>query len=372
MKTHELTRSEARRIAVQAQLLDGHRPAGLLETVRRLMLLQLDPTNVIAPSADLVAWSRLGSSYAPSDLDQALETRALIELLAMVRPAEDLVLYRAEMAEWPGREPLSDWRKRHRAWVKSNDACRRDILRRLEALGPLPSRELPDSCRVPWRSTGWTNDKNVIQMLRMMVQRGEVAVAGRQGHERLWDLAERVYPPGQVVPAEEALRIRAERRLRALGIARRREPANSVEPIDLGEAGEPAEIDGVKGSWRVDPTYLDQPFSERTVLLSPFDQLIQDRKRMGELFEFDYQLEMYKPAAKRRWGYFALPILYGAELIGKLDATFDRDAGVLRVNAMYEDPPFDQTTTAAVQDEIAGLDHWLRIELVAVPVSGNP
>ena len=100
---HQLSRADARRIAVQAQLLDAERPAGLLEMVRHLSLLQLDPIAAVAPSADLVAWSRLGSSYSPAELRRALEDRSLLELQAMLRPAEDLALYRADMADWPGR-----------------------------------------------------------------------------------------------------------------------------------------------------------------------------------------------------------------------------------------------------------------------------
>ena len=92
--------------------------------------------------------------------------------------------------------------------------------------------------------------------------------------------------------------------------------------------------------WRVDPAQLGQPFAGRAALLSPFDRLLHDRKRMAELFEFDYHLEMYKPAAKRRWGYYALPILYGDRLVGKLDARADREAGVLRVDAIHQDVPF--------------------------------
>jgi uncharacterized protein YcaQ len=173
----------------------------------------------------------------------------------------------------------------------------------------------------------------------------------------------RVYPDDPVVPADEALRTRNERRLRSLGIARARGPECPVEPMDVGEAGEPTVIEGVRGTWRVDPAQLGQPFSGRAALLSPFDRLIHDRKRTVELFEFDYQLEMYKPAAKRRFGYFALPILYGDRLVGKLDALADRESGVLRVNAVHQDVPFTKPMKAAVDREIRDLARWLELAL---------
>jgi uncharacterized protein YcaQ len=360
---HHLSRTDARRIAVSAQLLDSSRPTELLDVVRRLTLLQIDPIAAIAPSQDLVAWSRLGSAYSPAELGTALEDRTLLELQAMIRPAAHLALYRAEMAEWPGRREVAYWKEANSDWVKANDACRRNILGLLGSSGPLTMRDIPDTCAVPWRSTGWTNNRNVERLLELMVRKGEVAIAGRKGRDRLWDLAERVYPDDPVVPAEDALRVRNEKRLRALGIARARGPECPVEPLDVGEAGEPAVVEGVKGSWRVDPAYLGQPFSGRAALLSPFDRLVHDRKRMAELFEFDYQLEMYKPAAKRRWGYYALPVLYGDRLVGKLDATADFKAGVLRVDALHRDVEFTKAMTAAVNREIKDLARWLELDL---------
>src|SRR5262245_32938457 len=197
-----------------------------------------------------------------------------------------------------------------------------------------------------------------------MVLRGEVAIAGRRGGDRPWDLATRVYPDDPVVPRDEALRIRNQRRLRALGIARARGPECPVEPVDVGEAGEPAVVEGVRGTWRVDPAQLGQPFSGRAALLSPFDRLLYDRKRMADLFEFDYLLEMFKPAAKRRFGYFALPVLYGDRLVGKLDATADRKEGEFRVNALHEDVVFSKTMRAAIDPEINDLAKWLDLPLV--------
>jgi uncharacterized protein YcaQ len=363
---HELSRLDARRLAVRAQSLDSARPAGLHDLVRELTLLQIDPIAAIAPSADLVAWSRLGSSYSPADLDHALVDRSLLELRSMVRPSEDIALYLADMAHWDQatRGEMPGWRESVRDWVRANDKCRRDILGRLGSSGPLPSRDLPDTCDVPWRSSGWTHNRNVSQLLEFMVLRGEVAVAGRRGSDRLWDLADRVYPDVPVVPRDDARRTRDEHRLWSLGIARAKGPECPVEPIDVGEVGEAAVVEGVKGTWRVDPALLGQPFSGRAALLSPFDRLIHDRKRMVELFEFDYQLEMYKPAAKRKWGYFALPILYGDRLVGKLDATADRKAGLFQVTAIHQDMPFTNAMSAAVDDEIEDLARWLALELL--------
>jgi uncharacterized protein YcaQ len=269
------------------------------------------------------------------------------------------------MADWEHRGGLlGGSRKANRDWLAANQGCRLDILDRLRADGPLPAREIPDTCAVPWKSTGWTNNRNVLRLLEFLEQRGEVAVAGRlAGRDRLWDLAERVFPDDNVVPAAQAQRIRAQRRLRSLGLARARGPECPVEPQDVGEVGEPAVIEGVRGSWRVDPAALDQPFAGRAALLSPIDRLVYDRKRMADIFEFDYQLEMYKPAAKRRWGYYALPILYGDRLVGKLDTTSDRPAGLLRVHAIHQDTPFTKAMNTAIHHEIESLADLLNLKL---------
>jgi uncharacterized protein len=137
-----------------------------------------------------------------------------------------------------------------------------------------------------------------------------------------------------------------------------------IEPVDVGEAGEPAVVEGTKGEWRVDPAALGDDFEGRTALLSPFDRLVYDRDRAQELFDFEYTLEMYKPAAKRRWGYFALPILHEDRLVGKLDATADRKASVLRVNAIHEDVKFTRATTRAVQAELDDLASWLGLSAI--------
>lgn len=361
---HRLSRADARRVAVRAQLLAAPRPTDLLEVVRHLMVVQAEPTSAIAPSADLVLGGRLGAAYDVDGLRSALDEQRLIEHQGFIRPIEDMALLRAEMAIWPGTGELKDWERSRAAWVEANDLCRRDLLDRLRRDGPLPTSELPDSCEVPWRSSGWNDDRNVVMLLALMVARGEVAAAGRDGRAQLWDLAERIYPDDPVPPLEEARRALAVRRLRSLGIARAAAAAVPGEPFTVGDVGEPAVVEGVRGTWRVDPTLLDGTFTGRTALLSPFDRLVQDRKRMAEIFEFDYVLEMYKPAAKRRWGYYALPILHGDRLVGKLDAAADRGEGALVVRAVHEDEPFDHAVRAAVATEIDVLACWLGLDVV--------
>lgn len=323
--------------------------------VHELTLLQIDPTAAIAPNVDLVAWSRLGTSYAPAQLRQAVEVdRTLFEFNALIRPTSDVALYLA------GAEDEPTW-ERARDWMRKNDGFRRDILELLGERGPMTSREIPDTSVEPWASTGWSNSRNITKMLDCLIARGEVAIAGRVGRERKWDLPERVYPPDLVIPTvEEATRIKNERRLRSLGIARATGTEVPVEPWTVGPVGEPVEVEGTKGEWRVDPAALEaNDFEPRTAFLSPFDRLIHNRGRAEELFDFEYTLEMYKPAAKRRWGYFALPILHGDQLVGKLDAIADRKASVLRVNAIHEDIPFTRKVRNAVQGELDNLANWL-------------
>lgn len=361
---HRLTREQARRIAVRAQLLSADRPAGIVETVDALTVVNIEPTAAVAPSADLILWSRLGWPYQPADLVRLVEEdRALFEWGGFYRTMADLPLLRAEMAQRPTSREARDW-------LSANDAFRREVLAHLRDRGPLRPADIPDTAHVSWRSSGWTNNRNTLQMLEMLVLRGEVAISSRDAGGRLFDLAERVYPSGlpEVAP-EDAARERAERRLASFGIARAKSVAQPIEPIDVGTVGVEAVVEGVAGTWRVDERALADldGFSPRTALLSPFDRLVFDRRRLEELFEYEYLLEMYKPAAKRRWGYFALPILHGDRLVGKLDARADRKAGVLQVNAVHEDRPFDASTAAAVRAEIDDLGRWLGLEVRGLP-----
>lgn len=359
----ELSRRDARRLGVRAQLLGRRRPSDALDTVRHLTCVQMDLTAHVAPNADLVLWSRLGSRYSPGVLDDLLQSRAVVEVHGMLRPAEDVALYLAEMAAWPHVEPFRAWRLDLAAWVDANRACRDDVLTRLRSEGPLPARELPDSCVVPWRSSGWTNSKNVQKLLDLLEASGQVAVSSREDGERLWDLASRVYPDVEPLPYAEAVAARDRRRLAALGIARGTAAESWTDPHDVGAAGVDAVVEGVRGRWRVDERLLDEPFAGRTALLSPLDRLVVDRKRMTELFEFDYRLEMYTPVAQRRWGYFALPVLHGDQLVGKVDAHSDHGAGVLRVHAVHWDVEPSGAMREGVARELRSLATLVGLDL---------
>ncbi|WP_457101571.1 DNA glycosylase AlkZ-like family protein [Microbacterium sp. P5_E9] len=358
-----LSPAQARRIAIRAQLLDARRPAGVVETVEDLVAVALDPTATIARSADLILWSRIGWPYQPADLVRAMEEdRVVFEWGGFCRPMSDLALFVPLMrAGLPYRDA--------RDWLVANDRFRRDVLAQLAERGPLHPAEIPDTAQVSWRSSGWTHSRNSSQMLEMLLKTGEVAVAARDAKGRLFDLAERIYPPDPpLLGAEEAAALRAERRLASLGIARAKGVAQPGEPIDVGTVGRTAVVDGVDGEWQVDPASvaLVEDFQPRTALLSPLDRLVFDRDRLRELFGYEYVLEMYKPAAQRRWGYFALPILHGDRLIGKLDAKADRKSGVLRVNAVHEDFAWESDAAAAVADEIESLAEWLGLTVLGL------
>ncbi|MEO8094616.1 MAG: crosslink repair DNA glycosylase YcaQ family protein, partial [Pseudolysinimonas sp.] len=300
MPTHHIPLAEARQIAVRAAGLDANPPTSMLGVVQRIAMLRVELTPTVAPAAEHVAWSRLGD-FPVGEIERTTAAGLLFERGWMLRPMSDLGLFLASMRTWAQRAGAA-------GWMDANAAFVRGILNRIERDGPLTSREVPDEAAVPWASTGWTNNRNVTQMLEFLHMTGRLAVVAREGRLRVWDLAERVYPEVEEVPLEDAHRIRSERLLGALGIMRDSIAVAPTELHGMVPVGEPATIEGVAGRWRVDPTQLGRGFEGRTTILSPFDRLMTDGHRVARLFEFDYTLEMFKPVEQRIWGQFALPI----------------------------------------------------------------
>ncbi|HEY1530662.1 MAG TPA: crosslink repair DNA glycosylase YcaQ family protein [Galbitalea sp.] len=356
MGIRNISQREARQIAVRAALLDASRPDDILELVRGITMLRVELTPTVAPSADHIAWSRLGAAYRLGEADRALALGPLFERDWMLRPMSDLGLYVASARTWPDRANT-------RGWMDANADFANGILDRIADLGPLTSRDIPDEAFVPWPSTGWSNNRNVTKMLECLHMVGELAVVGRAGRLRIWDLAGRVYPPTAEVPLDEARRIRSERLLGACGIMRDSRAVSPIEVHGLAEVGQAVTIDGVRGRWRVDPDQLGRSFDGRTAILSPFDRLMTDPQRIARLFEFDYTLEMYKPSASRVWGQFALPILHGDRLVGKVDARSDYDTGRFVVHRVHEDESFAPSVRDAVDEELDSFASWLRLSL---------
>jgi uncharacterized protein YcaQ len=296
---------QERRAAVHAQALDGSAD-GVLETVRRLGFLQLDPISIVATPQELVLWSRLGP-HDRGELDRLLwQERKLVEWDAFLYPAEDLPLLKALM-----RRRDRSWDLQAIAWLKENASFRRYVLKELDQRGPLLSREIEDHKPQKREEHRWWGARKMGLMLGVLNSRGEVAVVGRRGKQRVWDLAERWYPDGDPLPLREALRIREERRFRALGVKLER------------------------GKLVLHPDADDSPVPSRVTFLSPFDRLVHDRARAEALWGFYYRLEMYVPAGKREYGYYVLPILKGDKVIGRIEPVHDRKAGVLRVNGVW-------------------------------------
>jgi hypothetical protein len=320
---------QARRIAVRAQLLDGS-ATGILETVRRLGYLQIDPISTVAPPQQLVLWSRLGP-YELGELDRLLwDEKRLFEWSAYVWPMDDLPLVRARMRRRRGRYSFE---RRAAEFLRANARFKRRLLRDLEQNGPLLARELEDHSVTPRESHGWTGGRGVTEMLEILHRRGVVAIVGRRDGQRLWDLAERWYPETETVSLREAERVLAEKRFRALGVR-------------LTPQG-----------WEAHPDALDGPVPDRVTLLSPFDRLIHDRNRAEALFDFRYRLEMYVPKAKREYGYYVLPVLAGERLVGRVEPRFHRRTRTLEVLGAWGD-------TSRLDEPIASLAAWLGAERI--------
>jgi uncharacterized protein YcaQ len=365
MTAHHLALDEARRIAVRAALLEGatpaERPTQLVPMIEQLAMLRVELTTTVCPAADHIAWSRLGDGYSPERLERAVAEGELFERAWMLRPMSHLGLYLAEMHAW-GQNQAG-------GWFDANTKFARSILNRIDEEGPLTSRDIPDEANVPWPSSGWSNDRNVTKMLESLHIRGELAVIGRVGKLRIWELASRVFPDVPEVPAAEAHRIRSEQILRACGVMRASRSVSRMELDGLTSVGEPATIEGVPGKWAVDAAALERQrtgsdFSPRVAILSPFDRLMTDPMRVVRLFDFDYLLEMFKPVEQRIWGQFTLPILSGERLIGKVDGRSDRETGRFVLHRIHEDRAFDRATRAAVDAELEAFAAWMGLEVV--------
>ena len=388
----ELTVEQARRLALHAQgLAVPPGPRGTVEeVVARIGCLQLDPVGVVARSPLLVLRSRLRGgthrSHARALEQAAYGERRLFEYWcheASLCHVDDLTLHRWAMRTYLQR--LSPARAAVREWLAGNAGF---------ADGPLRARELEDRSDAAWEWGHWTDEvssrQNIARMLDRLWMQGLVGIAERTGIERRWDLMQRCLSPGDLAVADaepldqEAVVRRATlRAVGMLGVARaphiathftrRRYPglggAGAGALGDLERSGElkRVRVAGLRGDWWALPQELESlPALEpgrRTLALSPFDNLLCDRSRTAELFGFDHRLEIYVPAAKRRWGYYVLPILHGERIVARADLRLDRDGPtpVLRALALHHEP--GRRASGAVTRALESLARWRDAEL---------
>ena len=365
-----ISRTVARRLAIVAQGLAGPRPRadteGIMNVIDLLGCLQLDPINIVARSHLLVLWSRLGP-YDQGLLDLLLwQERRLFEYwahAASIVLTQDYPIHQMRMRSYG--KGSDSWSQQVSAWMQQNETLRVSILSALQQRGPLRSRDFEDPVQVAWRSSGWTDGRTVGRMLDFLWAQGHILVSKRVGAHKWWDLADRCLPPSWIVQEplaeHEVVCAATQKALRSLGVAtprditehftRNRYPGLSEVLSEL-EANERVMRVRVQeqgkelvGPWFVHVDLLpvlerleQQAWEPRTTLLSPFDNLICDRKRTARLFDFHYQSEIYTSKDKRRFGYYVMPILSGDQLIGRIDPTFDRSRKQLLINAVHTEP----------------------------------
>lgn len=388
---------QARRLALHAQGLAAPPEPGTAigEVVKRIGCLQLDPIGVVARSPLLVLRARLrGGSHDSHEqglLRAGYRERELFDYWcheASLCHVADLPLHRWAMRTYVDR--LTPARADTREWLAANEDFAAHIEEELGRRGPLRARELEDRSEVPWTSGWWTDEvserQTIARMLDRLWMQGRIGIGDRLGIERRWDLMARCLPPGALAAAdaepldEREVVLRAARRaVGMLGVARaphiaahftRRRYRGLDEALArLEAAGEltRVSVDELRGDWWA-PTAVLEGLGEmepgrRTVALSPFDNLLCDRARTAELFGFDHRLEIYVPAAKRRWGYYVLPILHGERLIARADLRVERDgeAPIMRVLALHEEP--GRRAPTAIRKALASLARWRGAEL---------
>jgi uncharacterized protein YcaQ len=349
--------------------------ADVLEAIRRMGVLQIDTIHVVARSPYLVLWSRLGD-YRPEWLEELLAERALFEYWAHAMcflPIEDYPLYRRKMLE---ANQDGSWAVR---WFQENPEVTERVRSYLRENGSVRSAEFENKEHV---SSGWWNWKDEKIALEAMLLIGEVMIARRQNFQRIYDLRERLLPgwDDAVTPAiEDVQRTLYLRAVRHLGIALPAWIADYFRQPKKGLAQEldalvvegqllQVEVEGFDGPAYIHPerlSLIEEVVSGRreptlTTLLSPFDPLVWDRQRARDLFGFDYQIECYTPAAKRRYGYFTLPILHRGRLVGRLDPKAHRAQGIFEVKALHLDPgvPVSEELVADLADALQRCADW--------------
>ena len=382
---NELSQTVVRAVMLAAQGLQPQKKKATKQDVRAIIrqmhVLQIDTISVVARSPYLVLWSRLGD-YDPRWLEELLAEGALFEYwshAACFLPIEDFAQYRHLHLRWMGG--------RARKWLDEHPTIVEKVLNQVRANGAVRSSDFE---RTDGQKGTWWNWKEEKIALEYLFYAGELMIARRHNFQRIYDLRERVLPhwnDDDMLPDEAVHQQFVLNTVKALGVTKaewiadyfRMYKADAFKALKkLDKEGKLARVD--VESWK-SPGYahpdnlrlIEDAANRklpraRTTLLSPFDPIVWDRARALDLFHFDYKIECYTPTAKRKYGYFTLPILYNNELIGRLDPKAHRREGIFEVKALHLEPDFtlDDRGVAEVKAALKACAAWHKTPKVVV------
>ncbi len=397
MAVRQISPQIARRLAITKQRLAAQQPdsdaAGILELIRQLGCLQLDPVRVVERSHLLVLWSRLGN-FDRRELDQLLwEDRRLFEYwahAASIVLTEHYPIHQGFMRTYASGDRV--YEKRMRGWVAENESFKRYILAELGKGKPLATGELEDRADVPWQSDGWSQGRNTDRMLDYLWTSGQIMVAGRAGITRKWTLTDHHLPElAKIVKLtdEEICRQAAQIAFKALGVGtikqikkhfiRKRyiQLPQMMKKLSQEKRILPILVKDDRESWKEgyyihadDLPLLDRleqgEWAGRLTLLSPFDNLICDRDRTEQMWGFRFRIEIYVPKSKRRYGPYVLPILYNDRLIGRINSKMDRKTGTYRVKQLWAEKDAPANAGNAIAQSIQDVSHFLGAEKIEI------
>lgn len=389
-----LSKAQARRIALAAQGFTTQRPPAwgastrhLQRVIDQVQVVQIDSVNVLSRSHYLPFFSRLGP-YDRQLLDRARDRapRRLVEYWAheasLIPPATwpllDFRMRRAREESWGGMRRVA---RDHPELVSA-------VLAEVQARGPLTSREVEAALehdlprqRDEW-GWNWSLAKNALEHLFWA---GRIGSAGRTSQfERRYAPLERVLPrrvaelaldpdrrPSDsesfkrlVMIAARAHGVGTEQCLRDYFRLKPQQARPALESLVAEGALVPATIDGWKRAAYLHPQARRPRMVHAQALLSPFDSLVWQRERTAALFDFDFRLEIYVPAAARVHGYYVLPFLFGDQLVARCDLKADRSGGVLRVHAVHWEAGPPPQAKSALDEELALMAEWLGLAAV--------
>ncbi|WP_156759051.1 winged helix-turn-helix domain-containing protein [Microbacterium karelineae] len=397
-----LSQAEARRTALAAQGLGGARSGAtggrsLSAAIARMGVLQIDSVNVFARSHYMPLFSRVGS-YDPARLDRlvfrkgrASRPAPYVEYIAheaAFMPVEDWPLWAFRRADVTARSG------RWGAWAAAPDNA--DVIARVRAeladRGPLRPADIESVVRTA-RGGPWWDWDHAKRALEYLWAGGEVAIAGREGFERVYGLAEHIVPPhllGVDVARPDAVRELVRRAAKAYGVATlsdlndyyrlRDQRAVQAAVDDLVDAGElsPVRVEGwTNAAGRPLPAWIHRDARvprriEQATLLTPFDPVVWFRDRAERLFDFHYRIEIYVPQPKRRYGYYSLPVLVDDRVAGRIDLKAERKASALRVqSAWWEEHASAGHAAERIAAEVARAAAWQGLERVTVSRWGD-